>query len=113
LSSACEGLENRGQGFVILREPGRVLPRNQILSHPHGELASPAFHQLGVDPGFLLDERRHTGSARMVVSNHAISDADALHEVSPPEMTLHRTVARGAIVLLQATTSDIPDYIRG
>jgi hypothetical protein len=82
-STACQGLLNRGHSFVLLREPERVLPRNQLLSNPHGKLASPAFYEFRGDPGFLLDERRHTGGTRVIVSNLAISDADALHEVSP------------------------------
>jgi hypothetical protein len=82
-STACQGLLNRGHSFVLRRETERVLPRNDLLSNPHGKLAPSAFYQFRVDTGFLLDERRHTGGARVIVSNLAISDADALHEVSP------------------------------
>jgi hypothetical protein len=81
-SSTREGLPNRGQSFILRREPERVLPRNHLLTNPHRELASPALYQFRVDTGFLLDERRHTGGARVIVSNLAISDADAVHEVS-------------------------------
>ena len=81
-STACQGLLNRGQSLVLRREPDRVLPRNHLLADPHGKLAPPAFYQFRVNTGFLLDERRHTGCARVIVSNLAISDADAVHQVS-------------------------------
>ena len=40
---------------------------------------APADGQLGVDSRLLFDERSHTGRARTVVSNLAVSDSDVRH----------------------------------
>jgi len=74
-------LSNRRQDFVLGRESEGSLLSHLRLSHPHGELAPAAGHELGLDASFLLDQRRHTGSARKVVSNLAVANAHALHRI--------------------------------
>lgn len=46
---------------------------------PHGEFAAPTRFEIGAQPEVVLDERRHTGSAGFVISNHAEPDLDPCH----------------------------------
>src|SRR5260221_7394928 len=86
-STARKRLLNRCQSFVLSGKPERVFARDHFLSNPHGELAPPAFYELGIGAGFLLDECRHTGGARKIISDLAISDADTLHGSPPVQRT--------------------------
>jgi hypothetical protein len=52
---------------------------DELIIDPDAEFPSLAFDEVSLDADFLLDERRHTGSARLVVSNVTVADADALH----------------------------------
>ena len=62
-----------------LGNPVRVFSATFIAVHPHAELAAAAGLEIGVDAGVLLDERRHTGGAGQVISNHAVTDLDPCH----------------------------------
>ncbi len=44
---------------------------------PYGELTSAAWFQIGLEIELVFDQRRHTGGARLVVSNHAVADLDS------------------------------------
>ena len=68
--------------LFVRRKPVGVLLRHGLLTDPYRELTAPALDDVGVDPGFLLDERRHTGRAGTIVSDLAVSNADALHDTS-------------------------------
>jgi hypothetical protein len=83
LTGAPQRLPNRRQNVILLWEAaGRVLLSDQVPSNPHSELASAALHEFWIDPEFLLDECRRTGSAGTIVSDFAESNADALHAIS-------------------------------
>ena len=82
VSASCQRLLHRREYVRLRWKIARVLPRYHSAADPHRELTSPALDELGIDPGLFLDERRHTGSARPVVSNPAESNLDALHEIT-------------------------------
>jgi len=77
--SAGQCLLNGGDSLFVGRKPKRGLLSNHLVSDPDGELASSAFNDVDVGSCCLLDERRHTGSARLVVSHLAKSNANGLH----------------------------------
>src|SRR6185295_12585324 len=52
-----------------------------FLTHPHRKLTAAADDEFGFNPGLRLDERSHTGRAGQVVSNLAVTNADALHKI--------------------------------
>ena len=56
-----------------------VLLRDTLITDPNAELAPSAFNQSGRQVGLALEERRHTGSARLVVSSDAVANADVQH----------------------------------
>ena len=60
-----------------------VLVRDLAIVDPHAELAPAANFERGIKAAVLLDERRHTGGARQVVSRLAIADANVVHRPSP------------------------------
>src|SRR5262245_36264330 len=78
-SGAGQGVLNGRQNIWVFRKAGRILLRNDDASNPHGELTPPAFDEVGIEPCLLLDQRRHTGGARQIISNLAVADADRLH----------------------------------
>jgi hypothetical protein len=65
----------------LRREPEPVFLCDKLLPDPDGELASGSFDELGVEAGRLFNQRCRTGSARKVVSNLAVANLDALHDV--------------------------------
>jgi hypothetical protein len=69
----CEDL------FVGGETHGTLL-RDAPVVHPHRELAAPALDKLGLQAGFVRNERCRTGSARAIVSDLAVTDADAGHD---------------------------------
>jgi hypothetical protein len=75
LTDCCDHL------FIRRKHTG-VLLRHGLLTDPYRELTTSTLDDLGVDPGFPPDKRRHTGRAGTIVSNLAISNADALHGTS-------------------------------
>ena len=74
-----QGVLNGGHNIRVFGEAGRILLRHDVASDPYGELTAPAFDKVGIEPGLLLDQGRHTGGARQIVSNLAVSDADRFH----------------------------------
>lgn len=78
-SEVVHRLLNRCQNFFVRWKAERILPRDQPLSNPDGELPPVALDKLWIDANLLLDKRRHTGRARPVVSDSAESNADGLH----------------------------------
>jgi hypothetical protein len=75
---------DRRQHFVLRWKAERSLLCDPLFSDPHGIFAPRAFDQLGLDANLLLDERRRTGSARKIISNLAVSNADVFHQVHSP-----------------------------
>lgn len=71
---------NGGENVLILGEAMCVFLRDTIVIDPHRELASPTLHELGLDTNSRLDQRRHTGRARTIVSDLAVSNLNGLHE---------------------------------
>ena len=71
-----------GQRLFVRRKPAGVLRHHGYRIDRYGELAATTLDDLGVDPGSLLDERRHTGRTGTVISNLAVSNTDALHAIS-------------------------------
>ena len=80
---AGQRLPDSGDGVLVGRKPQRALLCHHLVSDPDGELAAPAFKDVYVGPRCVLDKRRHTDSARLVVSNLAVSNADVLHDLQP------------------------------
>jgi hypothetical protein len=70
---------NGGDAILIRRETGGSLSGNLLRSNPDCKFASVPLDEIHVDPGGLRDERCHTGGARPVISNLAISDMDGRH----------------------------------
>jgi hypothetical protein len=73
-------LLHRRQHVAVRWKTVQVLLRHHLPADPHRELAPATFDQLRIDPSLLLDERRRTGSARPIISDLAVSNADALHD---------------------------------
>ena len=74
---------NGRQYLFLRRKPLRPLLRYAVLSHPDREFAPTAYDEFRLYARLLLDQRCRTGSARTVVSNLAVADAHALHEINP------------------------------
>ena len=79
---SCNSLLDGGDERGVGREAARAPFGHLLLTDPHRQLASAADFQRGVEPGFFLDERRHTGGARQVVSDFAVANANRLHVCS-------------------------------
>jgi hypothetical protein len=62
-------------------KPAGILLGHGLLTDPHRELTTAAHHEFGFNPGRHFDERSHTDRAGQVVSNLAVTNADALHAV--------------------------------
>ena len=71
-----------GQSFFVRWKPAGALRRHGLRVNPDRELTASALDDLGVDPGFLFDERRHTGRAGTVISHLAVTNTDAFHVLS-------------------------------
>src|SRR5262249_48940473 len=67
--------------FRVRRKSVEILLRHDLFTDPHGELATSANNEFGLDSGLVLDERGHTGRAGQVVSRLAVTNADALHVI--------------------------------
>jgi hypothetical protein len=76
-------LLNRRNNLVFSRESMWRLLGCQGLTHPHREFAAPALNQLRFEAGFVLDARRRTGGSGVIVSNLAVTNANAGHRPSP------------------------------
>jgi hypothetical protein len=68
-------------GLFVRWKPAGILRRHGLLTDPHRELTTAAHNEFGFNPGLRFDERSHTGRAGQVVSNLAVTNADALHEI--------------------------------
>lgn len=80
-SEVVHRLLNRCQNFFVRWKAERILPCDQLLSNPDGELPPVALDKFWIEANLLLDKRRHTGRARPIVSDSAESNADVLHEI--------------------------------
>jgi hypothetical protein len=63
----------------ILRKPIEVLPGHALIADPDRKLSSSTDDELDVHARFILNQRRHTGSARIVVSHLAVTNSNVLH----------------------------------
>ena len=77
----CQRLPHRRQHLVVRRKTLRILLCDPLLANPHGEFAPAAFDDFRFGPDLLLDVRRHTGGARLIISDPTESNADALHKI--------------------------------
>lgn len=84
------------QRLVFGRESAGVLARDDLVADPDGELATRAFHDLGVDAGGIFECRCHTGSPGVVVSDLAVADANGRHRP-------HDTAARPGLLNFPGT----------
>ena len=100
-----DGMLNRAKDFFI----GRFLARHQHVTDPHRELTTIAFNQVRICPYFVLDQSRHTGGARTIVSDFAIANPDLLHNGFPP---LFETDAYAARKLDQSAIPPHRHFIR-
>jgi hypothetical protein len=75
-------LLHRHQHVVLRWKAVPVLGCHHLIADPHGKLAPATLDELRIDPRLLLDERRRPGCARTVVSDPAVPNSDALHDVS-------------------------------
>jgi hypothetical protein len=77
-----EGSADGRDRFFIAWKTAAILLRDGLLTDPHRKLATATHNEFGFDPGLCFDERSHTGRSWPVVSNLAVTDADALHKTS-------------------------------
>ena len=82
-SARSQRLTDRRQDVLLRWKPDRVLPRHPLLADPHRELAPVAFDQFGLFSEVVLENRRHTGGAREIVSDLAVANTNQLHQHSP------------------------------
>jgi hypothetical protein len=75
---------NGRKNLVVGWKAVRILLRDALVADPDRELATAAFDQLGLDTGLIPNERRHTDSARAVVSNLAVPNPDVGHPRTLP-----------------------------
>lgn len=83
-SGRAVGRDGLGDGLddgLLRGESGAGLFRDLRAVHPDGELAAAAGFEIGIEVERFLDERRHTGGARQVVSDLAVANADAAHQL--------------------------------
>jgi hypothetical protein len=88
-SAARQPRPNCREDLFVGRESERALLSGHFLAYPYGEFAPTALDELRLKCRFLLDERRHPGSAWQVVSNFAIANADR-HDSIPRDPTTVR-----------------------
>lgn len=75
-------ITNGHQDGIVGWKPVGVLRCHSLLIDMHRKLSAPADDELGAQSSLLLDQRRHTGRAGMVISHLAVSNGDALHHTS-------------------------------
>lgn len=76
--SVSNGLDDGGIGG----EPFAALLGHHRPIHPHREFTAVAGLEISLLVQPLLDERRHTGSARQIISNYAVTNLDPTHAVT-------------------------------
>src|ERR1044071_4416976 len=75
LSFTTERPLHRRERIVVCRKSDeRILLCDHVFSYPDRELAAAAFDELNIGTDGLLDERRHTGGSRTVVSDLAVAN---------------------------------------
>src|SRR5713101_4583009 len=84
LPTGCQARLNGRKDLVVGWKAVRILLRDALVADPDRELATAAFDQVGLDAGLIPNERRHTDSARAVVSNLAVPNPDVGHRSNPP-----------------------------
>ena len=72
-----DGLDDRGVGG----KTGSALLDNLLPIQPDAELTASARLEIGLQIQLFLDERRHTGGARQIISNDAVTDPNPVHTV--------------------------------
>jgi hypothetical protein len=70
------------QQLSIRRKSAHRLVGDFLAVNPDAELAAASRLEIGVGSRILLDQRRHPGGARQVVSADAVADTDAVHRLS-------------------------------
>src|SRR5215470_7172249 len=70
---------NGRENLVVGWKAVQILLRDALITDPDRELAAAPFDQLGLDTDLILNERRHTDSARAIVSNLAVPNSNAGH----------------------------------
>ena len=73
-----DGLQDRG----ISWKAAQAFLGDLLAVHPHAQLAAAARLEIGISPGILLDQRRHPGGARQIVSLDAVANSHPVHRVS-------------------------------
>ena len=86
------GSLNGPEDLVVGWKAVRSLLGDAPVADPDRELATAAFDQLGFDAGPAFNERRHTDSAREVVSDPTVANPDIGHPLEP-SLTIIRTNA--------------------
>ena len=79
-----QGFSNRRQDIWLRWKSVRALPGHLLFPDPDRELAPVAFDQFGLLSEVFLENRRHTGGAREIVSDLAVADTNQLHRQLPP-----------------------------
>jgi hypothetical protein len=78
---SSDGFSNYFEDRRLGRETRAAFLGNLHPVNPHAEFTAATWFEIGVETEFVLDERRHTGGAGLIVSNHAVADADAAHQL--------------------------------
>ena len=74
-----DGFSNGFEDRRLGRETSAAFLGDLHPVNPYGEFAAATRFEIGVKTELVLDERRHTGSAGFVISNHAEPDLDPCH----------------------------------
>ena len=83
LETSRSGSLNGREDLVVGRKAVRILLGDAPVADPDCELATAAFDQLGLDAGLVSNERRHTDSAREVVSDPTVPNPHIGHPLEP------------------------------
>ena len=91
-------------------KPKAVFCATRIVAHPRREFAARAFDELRLDARVLLNQRRHTGGARTIVSDLAVANPDGRHFLSPRRA--RRSGSPGGRSCLRGTRTRTPAACR-
>jgi hypothetical protein len=84
---------------------GKVAPvflGYDLVFDPHAKLTALARNEVYFgEAEFLLEQVRHTGGARQVVSNDAVANGDAFHLLSSPSKRVEASAKAGSELIRQ------------
>lgn len=93
-------LSHSADDLLVVGKAEPVFLSHYVFANPDGKLSAPARNEIYFgDTEFLLEQVRHPGGARQVVSNHAIAYGNFFHLSHPPSKKFRILAQTGISVL--------------